>query len=1212
MSTKNTLPVNIEETLDTPTDSLFELTLLGSPMLFCEGRQRSLVLLDKPWALLVYLATEQKEHSREELAALLWPEMPTGKARSNLSTTLYILAGRTGRPDLLKATRTHVQWAYPHGETKENPVDIANALSTAPPSGCDRLHTPSLCPRCQTHLILKREILGRPFLDHALLPELPPFVSWVGSVREKVRHLASELDRLLAGEKEIAPATSSHFVENRPLTVLCAVPELPKDLPDDEILENLDPWKTAAEALISSRGGWVIQSRVREIVAYFGYPVSLEEAPRQAAMAALSLVAGPGITGQERILVRAGIHTGDASCDVRRAIPDATGRLLGEARQATAFARPGTVLVTEPTLLLLGGRFQTFTQEGPDGLRYHRLAGETSLPRRAGPPQFFVGREAEMESLREAWKKTSSGLRQILWVTGEAGIGKSALISSFIRHVRGTPSLVREYDCLPEHQRTPWSPIIRFLRRHLSFDDPGLTRDDRLYRAERYLLDLHLLPERELPLLLHFLGEPGRRTEADRELDLLSPDLLRRRIEAFLSDILSRLSDRNPLLVVIEDIHWADNATLALIEKSLDHLTNVPMAMLFSSRETAPLKAFSLPPPDLVIPLGRLPRAAGSTLVNRIARRSLPPGELRTILDMGDGVPLYLSEMARMASSRSKGGIPPTLRDLLASRIDTVDERQREVLRTAAILGISFREDFLRRVLGEGGTSPDWSATGLGKVLVALADQGLVDREIEEPPSWSFHHALVREAVLASLSTPARRSLHDRIARVFLRDFPETVERSPEDVAPHLEAAGRLEEAAEMWEKASERAAARGAWRDAFNHLEKALDLVRKTPDAFNKDRELSLLLAAGPIAVAIDGHGSATVAEIYHQAEKLSGATPGSPYIFPLQFGLWTTAFTRVGPLSARPLGEGLLELGRRSGNRQECLRAGYALGATTFWTGELDYSGKRLREALEYEESREEGKLAPLLAAYAEDPVMGALAYQCWVFGLQGDPDKGLAAADRAVARAEEISHPNSLGYALSFLTYLKILLEDPEGAEETALRSLKLADRYGYYQWELVARIAQLYATGSRESITECRTTVRNISSVLSGLSSLFFLVEAMTALRSGLFSEARETAREGLEESRRSGASVFDPEFLRIEGEALFALDPQRREEAAHLFRTAIAKASSSHAVLFAFRSALSLAAILPEETANLASFYGKILSGADRPEVLRAREILEIS
>lgn len=1200
----------------TSTDSPFELTLLGSPKFFCDGREQSLVLLDKPWALLVYLATDQKEHVREELAGLLWPGMPKAKARSNLSTTLYILAGRTGRPDLLKATRTHVQWVHAQESTKDassqNPVDIADALSSAPPFGCDRLHSPTLCPRCQVQMASKRESLGKTFLDHALLPDIPPFVRWVESVREKVRIRAAELDRLLTGERETSSASSSHFVENRHLTVLCAAPELSEDLPDDEILETLDPWKTAAEALISSRGGWVVQSREREVVAYFGYPVSLEEAPRQAAMAALSLVAGPGIPGRERIRIRAGIHTGDTSCDVRRGIPDAAGRLLGEARIATSLARPGTVLVTDPTLLLLGERFLSEAQEGPDKARYHRLVGETSLPRRAGPPQIFVGREAEMESLREAWKKTSRGLRQILWVTGEAGIGKSALIASFIRHVRGTPSIVREYDCLPEHQGTPWAPIIRFLRRHLSFDDPSLTRSDRLYRAERYLLDLHLLPERDLPLLLHFLGETGRSSKEDKELNLLSPDLLRTRIEAFLSDILSRLSDKSPLLAVFEDIHWADHATLSLIEKSLGHLPAVPMTMLFSSRETASLKALSIPPPDLVIPLGRLPRTAGSSLVSKISRRPLSPGELRTILDRGDGVPLYLSEMARMASSLSKEGIPPTLRDLLASRIDAVDERHRDVLRAAAVLGLNFREDLLRSVLQEGGLSPDRSAAGLGKILSALADQGLVDRETEEPPSWSFHHALVREAVLSSLSAAARRSLHDRIANVLLREFPETLERSPGDAAPHLEAAGRLETAAIMWEKASERAAARGAWRDAFNHLEKALELVRKTPDAFPKDRELGLLLAAGPIAVAIDGHGSATVAEIYHQAEKLSGATPGSSYVFPLQFGLWTTAFTRVGPLSARPLGESLLALGRQNGNRQECLRAGYALGATTFWTGELDYSGDRLREALQYAEGRDKGGPAPLLAAYAEDPVMGALAYQCWGLGLQGDPDRALLAADRAVARAEEISHPNSLGYALAFLTYLKILLQDPEGVERAARRSLELAGRYGYYQWELVARIALSYAAATRESLAECRTSVRNISSVLSGLPTIFFLAEAKTALRAGQISEARETVREGLEESRRTGASVFDPEFLRIEGEALFALDPKKRDEAADLFRTAIEKATASHAVLFAFRSALSLATILPEETAPLASLTRRLLSGRNRPEQLRAREILRSS
>ena len=1153
----------------------FEFSLLGPPALRLKDRILSLTAPDKPFFLLLLLATTRDALSREEVCDILWTGVEKGRARASLSTALYNLSARIGLPDFPGKTRTTLFWNAPDAS-----ADIRRILFSLPPKGCDRLHPPYFCPSCREELLTRLTLLSRPFLEAVSLPSASPLERWAERVRESLSKVRKLIERDLSLDSSpLSPSASvvERSVEVRPLVTLVLNLSLSEALPDDELIDRLEPVRTAAEERIFSRGGFLLSTPPTEIVAYFGYPRCREEEARVAALCAREILETPFSDPALRLSI--GLHGGSVPCDYRRGIPDPTGRLSLVARKAAERAPKLSVVATEEVALQLRRHhvLSPFSSAGssPD-LPLFLVRGELLAPARENFVRSEVfGREEEFALLRGAWEETRQGARRTIWIEGEAGIGKSALAGSFIREVESSlqPSLVREYFCLPEHQGTPWYPIVRFLRRHIGLDDPSLSPLDRTYHLECYLLDKGRPPERDLPLLRHLLGEPGELSEIFR---ILSPDRLRETIEAFLLDVISHLARTAPFLLVMEDLHWADQATLALLEKSLARLRPIPMMMILTCRNRRSLEALSLPPPDVLISLTRIDRQSGRRLVAREAGRTLSPSDLRRVLDLGGGIPLYLRELALLARNESLP-VPPTLEALFASRTDALPERMRGLLHSAAALGIVFREETLRSLASE----PD----SLRRDLDVLCQSGLFDPETSDPPTYAFHHALLRESVLATLSAPARRLLHGRIAELFTDSSSGT---APEERAYHLAQAGRLEEAVTAYRLTAVKAAKSGATADAALHIEEALSLVRENPDHFSREIELALLLEAGPLAVSLKGHGSDSVAKIYDRASELARNSVELALPFPVRFGLWTSTFTRIGPAAARPLGEELVHAAREAGDPELSLRASYALGGTLCWTGELALSTQSLLEALSCAQKSKQSRKASELESFAEDPEMGARAYLCWTRGISGDPEGGQEDARKAIRRAEEIDHPNSLGYALAFDCYLKMLLGDTRGAGAVARRTREMAERYGFLQWEVVGQVAASYADGKKGSLPASRASVLSIEEVLPGLSSLFILIQAMTAMRAGEPEEAGEVARRGLQSSKKTGAVVFDPELLRLAGESLLLMGGAPGE-AAELFRQGIARARESGAALFGARCAHSLLRIHPGEEPFLEEF-----------------------
>ncbi len=1194
---------------------LSRLRLLGFPTVFRDGRDHSVPVVDKPWALLFYLALERGPQPREALVPLLWPDKSLRAGRANLSATLYTL-GRWFGPALpLDKSPDALAFRSPLSGQTEDPVDAVEFFSDRAPASCDRLHDPAFCPDCRALLAGRLALFRGSFLEGAFLRAPEPFLRWTELVGTRVSARREELRRRLGDpglSARVSPSLSGPFLERRQITLLAFLLSAPSDLEPEERLEAERAWRPAAESLLRTGGGWLLPSVEFSLLAAFGFPKAREEAAPGAFQAARAVIRAFRELAPEGLEIRAGLHAGEGTVDWSRNSPDATGDRTLEAGRVAREAPSGEIAASDAAVRLLSrvARAIPLGKSVPDrtGGKIDLFLLAEGVPPETGGERLLVGREEEQARLRELWTEVGRGISRTVWIVGEAGLGKSSLTGAMARLVASGAEIpagkVRNYCCRPGSREIPWDPVARGLRRDLEFEGERLIPSERRYRAERLLLSLDLPVSETLPVLLHLLEGPGPWSG-----DLLRhpPEGLGPKIERLLLTIFARPEGDLPLFLVVEDLHWVDHATGELLRKWPLRKEGPPVLLLLTAREKSALTSRLLPEPDLILPLRRLDRGASRLLVESISGGSLPQRRLREILDLGEGVPLFLRELAR---SGSTDRLPATVRDLLASRIPDPGE-DREIVEAAACLGGPFECSLLAAVVAARAGLP-LSVDRVRERLSLLGEQGILEEDRPgSDPVFDFTHALLREAIVAALPPGRRRALHGIIAGTLRDKFPERVARAPEILAEHLERSGDRPGSVAAWITAAGRSASLGAFRDALEDLERALCLFRKDPKSGGDPvRELEILLAMGPLALAVHGYGSRRVEEVYGRAFALCGEALGRALPFPVLLGVAASAFTRSGPSGARPFME---QLERRAGETggEEAKRAMARIGAARFWEGRLSGAEECLLEVLASPSpARDPERGESLLLPYAEDPAVGAFSYLSFSAQIAGRAEEALRLSKEGERRAREIDHPFSEGLAATFAAFLQVFRGDRERAPEAAFRTVSLSEKYGFRQWEAIGRLVLDWCRGDGEAALSARERVASLREMVPGVIPIFVLAEAETALSAGLPEMALEALRRGQEEARKTGTALFDTELSRLCGEALFRLDPDgNRREAARLFRKARDGARKAKMGWFAFRAALALVRLDPALTSCLGDSLSRLSGGDGLPEVARAREIL---
>ena len=513
----------------------------------------------------------------------------------------------------------------------------------------------------------------------------------------------------------------------------------------------------------------------------------------------------------------------------------------------------------------------------------------------------------------------------------------------------------------------------------------------KLSKLEGFLVQYGLPLAEAVPLFAALLSLP---LTADYAPLTVSPEQQKQKTLHALLTILLRIAAQQPVLFVMEDLHWVDPSTLELLSLLVDQGPTARILALLTFRPD-----FSPPWTGrshlTQVTLPRLPRRQAAEMTGRVAHgKALPPEVVEQVVAKTDGVPLFVEELTKMVLESGllqereeryelTGPLPPlaipaTLHDSLMARLDRL-ATVKGLAQLGATLGREFSYELLQAV------SP-WDEATLQRGLHQLVEaEFLYQRGLPPQATYLFKHALIQDAAYQSLAAehpPAVPSAHcPGVGGALSRDRARP---SPSCWPITTRRRASLAQAIPYWQRAGQRAIERSANLEAIGHLTKGLEVLATLPDTPERtQQELDLQITLGPALMATKGYAAPEVEQVYARARELCQQVGETPQLFPVLWGLWWFYEVRAELQTARELGEQLLSLAQRQQDPALLLEAHRALGQTLFWLGELAPARAHLEQGIALYDPQQHRSLA---FHYGQDPGVGCRIYRapgpcgCW----------------------------------------------------------------------------------------------------------------------------------------------------------------------------------------------------------------------------------------
>jgi predicted ATPase/class 3 adenylate cyclase len=1087
------------------------------------------------------------------------------------------------------------------------------------------------------------------------LPEVPRPLSEPISALDGVSSLP--VDDVESPTLDAVPGLPSVLVpsapdaERRQLTVmfcdLVGSTQLSGQLDPEDFRVVVRAYQEAAAAVIQHYAGHIAQYLGDGLLVYFGYPTAHEDDARRAVHTGLGVVEAIAtlnarLAAQYRVqlAVRLGIHTGPVVVGVIGGGGRIEHLALGEtpniAARLEGLAPANTVVVSAVTARLVQGAFAledlgTHTLHGvAEPLMVSRVRGLLATPSRdeefvtAAVP-LLVGREEESGLLRRRWEQSKDGLGQVVCISGEAGIGKSALVEGLRAQVRaeGLPRIT--YRCSPYHTTSALSPVITHIEHLLQFasDDSPVTR---LAKLEAALRPYGLPLAEMIPPLAGLLSVPLP-AERYTPLTVTPPQQKQQTLDALVAWLAAE-AERQPVLVAWEDLHWADPTTLELLGLVIEQAPTVPMLHVLTYRP-----AFSPPWPQrshmTPLALTRLERPQIEALITqRVGGNLLPTEVVQYIVTKTDGVPLYVEELTKMLLAspllRKEAdqyvltgplhtvAIPDTLQDALMARLDQLNTAK-EVAQLGAVLGREFAYELLQAI------APQDAATlqaGLAQLVTA---ELLYQRGRPPRARYMFKHALIQDAAYASLLKSTRQQIHQQIAQVFEARFPAVVATQPELVAQHYTAAGCHEQAVRYWQQAGQQASERSATLEAISHCTTGIELLTTLPETPARTQHaVTLHLALGAALQIAKGHAAPEVEHAYTRAYALCQQVGESPELVPVLFGLWRYYNTRAQLQTARELGDTLLRLAQCAHDSALLVVAHYALGLTSFWLGA--FPAARLHLEAGIARYTPEQRRVPAFRM-GQDPGVACRIYAAATLWALGYPAQALARVHEALALAQELSHPFSLAFARCFAAFVAQFSRDVPAVHTHAEATVALATEQGFPQWAVQGTILRRWALAlqgqGEEEIVQVRQGIAAYRATGAAVFVPYFYTWlADVAAHLGQVEEGLQVLAEAHTLVEQQEERWWEAEVSRLRGVLLLQQRGTPQAEAETCFQRALDVARRQEAKSLELRAAMSLSRLWQQQGKQaearrlLTEIYSWFTEGFDTADLQEAKALLE--
>ena len=851
------------------------------------------------------------------------------------------------------------------------------------------------------------------------------------------------------------------------------------------------------------------------------------------------------------------------------------------------------------------------------------------------PPPRPIGREAEVTQLHQWLAQARRGVRQVGFVTGEAGIGKTTVVDAFLAQVAQAPDLwLARGQCVEAYGAgEAYLPVFEALGQ-LGRGPDGAQLVARLaQQAPTWLV--------QMPALLT--------ADALEAVQRRVLGATRERMLRELTEALEVLTTARTLVFVLEDLHWSDAATLDLVGALARRRTPARLLLLGTYRPVEvivrahPLRALTL---DLTLhrqctelPLQLLsPADVAHYLGRRFGAGGRPAALAPALYQRTDGHPLFLvtvvDALVQQGLLRQVDGrwevpgdlavveavVPESLVQMITQQFDALPVADQGVLEAASVAGLAPTVAVVAAGVETADEIVETQCASLaqrGLFLHAHGAEAWPDGTVTG--RYGFRHTLYQQVIYAQLPVGRRRRRHQQIGTRLEAGYGAQAGARAAELAVHFQRGQDPQRAVQYLEQAADNAAQRQAHHEVIALLTTGLGLLATLPETpVRAQQELDFHLALGPALMATKGPAAPEVDQTYARARALCAQVGEPPQLFPTLRGLWRFYLNR-GPLQpARELGEQLLRLAQGAAAPTSLPEAHAALGTTLFYVGEYVTALTHLEQGLTLTALTAQQALG---LHHGEAPRVRCLALAAWTLWCLGFPTQALRRGQEAQAQAQACAHPYSLAMAQHWMIYVHYRRREVPAvqAQAEALLTLATAQQFSLYVehvtywrgWALAMQgqgergIVQL-RQGMAGALATGQTLARPLCLVL--------LAEAMA--HTGQVDEGLRVMAEALVAIEASGRYELLAEAYRLQGALLLRQAVPEANQAEACFQQALAIARRQQAKSWELRAATSLAHLWQQQgkrdeaRALLAPIYGWFTEGFDTADLQDAKALLE--